>query len=57
MLKIKRASGNGQAQCKGCKNKGIWNVCWCTFFYKVEGKDGVYCQACVNEMKTSGKID
>lgn len=51
MLKINRAEGNGQAQCKGCKEKGKWNVQWCDFLYEAEEKEGLYCFDCVKEIR------
>ena len=42
-MKITQAQGNGQGQCALCKKRGKWNVQWMCFLYKVEGKDGVYC--------------
>ena len=49
-LKVTKLEGDGQAQCKGCKGKGKWNVSWCCFFYKIEGRDGAYCKDCVAEI-------
>lgn len=51
MVAIKRAEENGQAQCKGCKDKGKWNVQWCTMLYEVEGKESLYCFDCVKEIR------
>ncbi len=51
MVGIKRAEGNGQAQCKGCKDKNKWNVQWCCHLYEVEGKEGLYCFDCVKEIR------
>lgn len=50
-MKIKRAEGEGQAQCRGCKDKGRWNVQWCTFLYEIEGLDGLYCHDCMQQIK------
>lgn len=49
-MKITQAQGNGQGQCALCKKRGKWNVQWMVFLYKVEGKDGVYCQSCADEL-------
>lgn len=51
MVEIKRAEGNGQAQCKGCKDKNKWRVQWVTQLYEVEGKEGLYCFDCVKEIR------
>lgn len=50
-MKITQAQGNGQGQCALCKKRGKWNVQWMCFLYEVEGKDGVYCKHCVDELK------
>ena len=50
-MKITQAQGNGQGQCALCRSRGKWNVQWMTFLYRVEGKDGVYCKRCVDELK------
>jgi len=62
-MKITQAQGNGQGQCALCKKRGKWNVQWMCFLYKVEGKEGVYCKNCADELavgdivQTSAKID
>lgn len=56
MVEIKRAKGNGQAQCRGCKNKDKWNVQWCDFLYEIEGKEGLYCFNCVKEIRLNEAI-
>lgn len=50
-MKITQAQGNGQGQCALCKKRGKWNVQWMCFLYKIEGKDGVYCKSCADELK------
>ena len=50
-MKITQAQGNGQGQCALCKKRGKWNVQLMCFLYKVEGRDGVYCKKCAEEMK------
>lgn len=56
-MKITQAQGNGQGQCARCKKKGKWNVQWMTFLYKVEGKEGVYCKECIDQMKWEEHIN
>ena len=51
-MKITQAQGEGQGQCTLCKKRGKWNVKWMCFLYRIEGKEGVYCIDCVNEIKT-----
>lgn len=50
-MKITQAQGNGQGQCALCKKRGKWNVQWMCFLYEIEGKDGVYCKNCVDELR------
>lgn len=50
-MKITQAQGNGQGQCALCKKRGKWNVQWMCFLYKIEGKEGVYCKHCADELK------
>lgn len=50
-MKITQARGNGQGQCALCKKRGKWNVQWMCFLYEVEGKEGVYCKNCADELK------
>lgn len=50
MLKIMRCEGNGQSSCKGCKDKGIWNRHWVCFLYKIQGREGCYCEKCIKEI-------
>ena len=49
-MKIAQAQGNGQGQCVLCKKRGKWNVQWTSFLYKIEGKDGVYCKNCADDL-------
>ena len=49
-MKVTQAEGNGQGQCALCKKRDIWNVCWMCFLYRIEGKEGVYCKKCVDEL-------
>lgn len=55
-MKITKAQGNGQGQCALCKKRGKWNVNWMCFLYKVEGKDGVYCRSCADELKIQSML-
>lgn len=56
-MKITQAQGNGQGQCRLCKERGKWNVQWTCFLYEVGGKDGVYCKNCVDELRIQSAID
>ena len=55
-MKIIQAQGNGQGQCTLCKKRGKWNVKWMCFLYEVEGKEGVYCKNCADELATEGIV-
>ena len=55
-MKITRAQGDGQGQCTLCKKRGKWNVQWMCFLYKVEGKEGVYCRDCAEELKIQNLV-
>ena len=50
MVKITQCQGEGQGSCKRCNDKGIWNVNWMCFLYKIEGKEGCYCEKCTKEI-------
>lgn len=56
-MKITQAQGEGQAQCKLCKEHGIWNVNWMCFLYKIEDFDGVYCFKCVKKICSNGVLN
>lgn len=56
-MKITQASGTGQGQCALCKKRDKYNVQWMTFLYKIEGKEGVYCKNCVDEIRIQNVID
>lgn len=51
ILNIKRCKGEGQGSCKMCEDNGIFNRCWMTMLYKIEGMDGCYCSQCVDKIK------
>jgi len=55
-MKITQAQGNGQGQCSLCKKRGKWNVQWMCFLYEVEGKEGVYCKNCADELRIQSNI-
>lgn len=50
MIKITQCKGEGQGSCKRCNGKGIWNVNWMCFLYKIEGFEGCYCRECAKEI-------
>ena len=54
-MKITQAQGNGQGQCALCKKRGKWNVQWMVFLYKIEGKDGVYCKNCADDLELASR--
>ena len=55
-LKVSRCYGEGQGSCKRCNDHGIWNRCWASFLYKIEGYDGCYCSYCVQEIIEENEI-
>ena len=50
MVKITRCRGEGQGSCKRCNDNGIWNRNWMCFLYRIEGREGCYCEKCVKEI-------
>lgn len=46
---VLKCIGEGQCQCKSCKEKGIYNVSWTSFFYALKENDGVLCRDCLDE--------
>ena len=57
MVKITQCQGEGQGTCKRCNDKGIWNVNWMCFLYKIEGLEGCYCRECVKEDSCQCRCD
>nr|DAD76865.1 MAG TPA: hypothetical protein [Podoviridae sp. ctq8112] len=55
MLKVIRCRGEGQGSCKRCNDMGIWNRQWNCFLYKINGRDGCYCEECVKEIMKKGE--
>ena len=55
-MRITQAQGNGQGQCALCKKRGKWNVQWMCFLYEIEGKEGVYCKDCVDELRIQNVV-
>ena len=49
-MKVTRCDGNGSGSCKRCFDKGIWNINWMVFLYKIDGYEGCYCSSCVKEI-------
>ncbi len=56
-MKITQAQGEGQGQCALCMKRGKWNRQWMCFLYEIEGKDGVYCKHCADELRMQNAID
>lgn len=50
-MQVTRCTGEGQGSCKRCNDKGKWNRVWMTLLYKVEGREGCFCNSCVKEMR------
>lgn len=50
--------GEGQCQCKRCKDRGIYNISWTSWFYKLNENDkGVICRHCLQELLIQKRID
>ena len=53
MAEMKSRTGNGQSQCKRCKELGKWNVSWDSLMYDVFIDfewNGPYCYECAKEI-------
>lgn len=50
-MKITKCKGEGHGSCKRCNDNGKWNRMWMCFLYRIEGKDGIYCNDCVKELQ------
>lgn len=48
-IKVTRCTGEGQGECKRCKQTKGLNRIWMRY-YEVEGCDGLYCYDCVKEI-------
>ena len=50
--------GDGQCECKSCKEKGKYTVSWTSWFYKLDENDkGVLCRDCLREILIQRRID
>lgn len=50
-LKVTQCQGEGQGECKRCKEIKGWNRMWTCFLYRIDGYDGVYCRDCVKAIR------
>lgn len=46
-IKVTRCVGEGQGECKRCKELKGWGLNWTSFLYKIEGREGCYCFDCI----------
>ena len=46
---------NGLSQCYGCKQKGIWNVCWSSTMWIYKKDNHQYCDKCKEEIEKEWK--
>lgn len=46
-IKVTRCVGEGQGECKRCKELKGWGLNWTSFLYKIEGREGRYCFDCI----------
>lgn len=49
-IKITRCKGEGQGECRRCKQIKGWGLNWMCFLYEIEGYKGCYCFNCVKEI-------
>lgn len=50
-LFYKDDSLNGESQCYGCKQKGIWNVSWSCMMWIYKKDKHHYCDDCKKEIE------
>lgn len=50
-LKVTRCIGEGQGECKRCKELKGLNRYWTCFLYKIESYEGSYCSECVKAIQ------
>ena len=54
---VLKCEGEGQWQCKRCKDRGIYNVSWTSWFYKLNKDDkGVLCSDCLREILIQNRV-
>ena len=49
-MRITKAIGNGQSECKRCHDNNIWSLTWTSMLYRIEGMERLYCYNCVQEI-------
>ena len=54
---MKRATGNGQSECKKCKELGIYSRTWTSFLYEVPGYEGLYCYGHAEELEQEQEVE
>lgn len=53
-MKICKAEGHGQSECRRCKELGKWSLTWTSFLYRIEGINGYFCYECTKEIEKEG---
>lgn len=54
-LKVTRCSGEGQGECKRCKELKGFGLNWMSLLCKIDGYEGCYCSDCVKEILKEGE--
>lgn len=54
-LKVTKCKGDGQGECRRCKELTGFGLNWTSFLYRVEGYDGLYCGSCVKALEQEAK--
>lgn len=49
-IKVTHCKGEGQGECRRCKQTKGWGLNWMCFLYEIEGYKGCYCFDCVKEI-------
>lgn len=53
-IKVTRCKGEGQGECRRCKQTKGWGLNWMCILYEIEGREGCYCFDCVKEILKGG---
>lgn len=51
-FEILHCLGHGQCKCKSCEEKGVYNISWTSWFWRVDLASPVMCWDCMKELLT-----